>query len=434
MTYFLNNSRDFLTVDPTVNSKGRTDQTFSTRGQLIQLVLSIGASANLLQYLGTFSRELNSPTWQSATNPIPQRFQLGKLSFLGNTPLTPGSSPSPAPTGTPAANIKAAFGLQWSTAFRRWQYVGTQGTSLLSAIPTPAPGGSPAPDFFQILSYAYSNPGPTPTIDKILALGAAIIDQYDTDQVTTAIEYGPSPKPIAWGMENRSPPVLMGLASPSPSTTPSPSPSGYIVLQRPFQNVGELGYAYNPIIGQTLDFKTSGSPAAALLDFFTYNTTDNKATYNLPYPLRAGPVNVNTRNAPVLAAILTGALPSETPMPGGVVAADANTAATSIVASTSATPAMNRQDIARLASVVTTVPFSTNEETRETVARALSDTTQTRTWGLLIDVIAQSGKYAPGETDLRKFNVTGEQHYWVHVAIDRFTRWVIDKQIEVVNE
>ena len=95
---------------------------------------------------------------------------------------------------------------------------------------------------------------------------------------------------------------------------------------------------------------------------------------------------------------------------------------------------MNRQDIARLASVVTTVPFSTNEETRETVARALSDTTQTRPWGLLIDVIAQSGKYAPGETDLRRFNVTGEQHYWVHVAIDRFTGWVIDKQIEVVNE
>ena len=121
-------------------------------------------------------------------------------------------------------------------------------------------------------------------------------------------------------------------------------------------------------------------------------------------------------------------------MPAGVAAPDANTAATVIVASTSATPAMNRQDIARLASVVTNVPFSTNEETRETVARALTDTTQTRTWGLLIDVIAQSGKYAPGETDLRKFNVTGEQHYWVHVAIDRFTGWVIDKQIEVVNE
>jgi hypothetical protein len=30
--------------------------------------------------------------------------------------------------------------------------------------------------------------------------------------------------------------------------------------------------------------------------------------------------------------------------------------------------------------------------------------------------------------------VEGEQRYWVHVAIDRFTGQVIDKQIEVVNE
>jgi hypothetical protein len=323
--------------------------------------------------------------------------------------------------------------LQWSTTFRRWQYVGTQGTSLLAAIPAPAPNGSPAPDFFQILNYGL----PGHPIGQILSLGAAIIDQYDTDQVTTAIEYGPSPQPIAWGMENRSPPVLMGLASPSPSPTPSSSPPGYIVLQRPFQNVAELGYAYNPITGSTLDFRTAGSNDAPLLDLFTYNTTDNKATYNLPYPLRAGPVNVNTRNAPVLAALLTGALPSETPLPAGVAASDANTAATSIVASTSATPAMNRQDIARLASVVTNVPFSTNEETRETVARALSDTTQTRTWGLLIDVVAQSGRYAPDATSVgqaSKFVVQGEQHYWVHVAIDRFTGRVLDKQIEVVNE
>jgi len=31
-------------------------------------------------------------------------------------------------------------------------------------------------------------------------------------------------------------------------------------------------------------------------------------------------------------------------------------------------------------------------------------------------------------------NVEGEQHYWVHVAIDRFTGQIIGKQIEVVNE
>jgi len=30
--------------------------------------------------------------------------------------------------------------------------------------------------------------------------------------------------------------------------------------------------------------------------------------------------------------------------------------------------------------------------------------------------------------------IESEQRYWVHVAIDRFTGEVLDKQIEVVNE
>jgi Tfp pilus assembly protein PilX len=428
VTYFVNNSRDFLTVSPTLNSKGRTDQAFTTRSQLIQLVVSLGDTnpnaniTNLLQYLGTFSRELNAPTWQSATNPISTRFQLDKISLLNPTP----------PTSTQAMDIKAYFGLQWSTTTTRWQYVGTQGTSLLSAIPTPAPGGSPAPDFFQILSYAYANPGPTPTIDKILALGASIIDQYDADQVTTGIDYAPAPA-VAWGAEDRTPAIPMG--SPGPSPLPTPIPGYSPVLQRPFQNVGELGYAYNRVTGNTLNFYASASGDAALLDFFTYNTTDNTAIYSLPYPLRAGPVNINTRNSAVIAAILKSALPNEPPTTAGVPSSAANTAATNLVIGTVAQPAVSRQDITRLAGLpgVGDAIGSTDEQ-KETIARALTDATQTRTWGLLIDVIAQSGKYAPGETDLRRFNVTGEQHYWVHVAIDRFTGWVIDKQIEVVNE
>src|SRR5437899_7323695 len=231
-------------------------------------------------------------------------------------------------------------------------------------------------------------------------------------------------------MEDADPPIAMGSPSPSPVPTPI---SGYVVLQRPFQNVGELGYAYNPASGATLNFYTSGSSEAALLDFFTYNTTNNTGTYNLLYPLRAGPVNINTRNSAVIAALLKSALPNEPPTTAGVPSSAATPAATLIAAATASQPAISRQDIARLAAAVGTTIGST-EEQKETVARALSDMTQTRTWGLLIDVIAQSGRYAPGETDLRKFVVAGEQHYWVHVAIDRFTGWVIDKQIEVVNE
>lgn len=52
----------------------------------------------------------------------------------------------------------------------------------------------------------------------------------------------------------------------------------------------------------------------------------------------------------------------------------------------------------------------------------------------MIDVIAQSGRYAPGATNLANFITEGEQRYWVHVAIDRFTGQVIDRQIEVVKE
>jgi hypothetical protein len=53
----------------------------------------------------------------------------------------------------------------------------------------------------------------------------------------------------------------------------------------------------------------------------------------------------------------------------------------------------------------------------------------------MLDAIAQSGRYPPGATNLQNgFAIEEEQRYWVHVAIDRFTGRVLDKQVEVVNE
>jgi hypothetical protein len=70
----------------------------------------------------------------------------------------------------------------------------------------------------------------------------------------------------------------------------------------------------------------------------------------------------------------------------------------------------------------------------ESAVRALSNTGQTRVWNLMIDVIAQTGRFGPGATDLAKFAVDGEKRYWVHLAIDRFTGKVLDQQVEVVHE
>ena len=94
-------------------------------------------------------------------------------------------------------------------------------------------------------------------------------------------------------------------------------PANYALLNRRFESVGEFGYAYNPASttpSKTLDFASSASHDKPLLDFFTYNSAG----------VRAGFVNLNTRNIPVLASIIRGAwvhdpgtelLPSPTPAP-----------------------------------------------------------------------------------------------------------------------
>src|SRR5205809_1140751 len=100
-------------------------------------------------------------------------------------------------------------------------------------------------------------------------------------------------------------------------------------------------------------------------------------------------------------------------------------------------PAQSRADIARIASVVTSAPFNTalTQDKQDTFARALSETTQTRTWGLLIDVVAQTGHYKPNATSLQNdFVVEGEKHYWLHVAIDRFDGTIVGQQLEEVTE
>jgi hypothetical protein len=54
--------------------------------------------------------------------------------------------------------------------------------------------------------------------------------------------------------------------------------------------------------------------------------------------------------------------------------------------------------------------------------------------GVKIDVIAQSGRYPSSANSLSDFVVEGGKRYWLHVAIDRFTRQVIDQQLEEVFE
>jgi hypothetical protein len=401
VNYFLDTSRDFRTVATNLSSN-RTDQGFITRAELIKLRSDTGAgAATMLQYLGTFSRESNHSTWGNSGTELAGRFPLSRFDLFAITP----------PTN--AAAIQQYFGLNYVPASgptaEHWRYCGTSGNALLSAIPSVS-GNSQSPDLFPLLKYAL----PIGTsISEILSIGASLIDQRDQNDDTTWIEFGdPAAPQKAFGVDKN--------ASSEPGAPPPPST--VLVLNRDFRNVGELGYAYKN--GSTsLDFRTAGSSDAPLLDLFTYNTATP----------RSGIVNLNTQNIYVLAAILMGAITTESSS-ATVPRTAATPAATNIINATTSLPAIGRQDVARLASAVTHSTFTPNEETKETTARALAEVGQTRTWGLMIDVIAQTGRYPPNAASLANFVVEGEKRYWLHVAIDRFTGQIIDQQLEPVYE
>ena len=243
-----------------------------------------------------------------------------------------------------------------------------------------------------------------------------------------------------------------------------------IVLNRPFKNVGELGYVFSGTPWKNIDFFTSESGDAPLLDIFCINdSSDSNA-------LTAGKVNLNTRQIPVLQAIIAGAYKDEqnsysTP-PAWKLAdltvgtnSEASKAATALVARTTNAasgqgPLMNVANLVGrfvqgysnpvssqpfggfsddLTSVFTANTASSNiQRFREAPIRALASVGQTRVWNLMIDVVAQTGRYpssaSSAATPLAAFLVEGEQRYWVHIAIDRYTGQIIDKQVEVVKE
>ena len=213
-------------------------------------------------------------------------------------------------------------------------------------------------------------------------------------------------------------------------TTTAMLPTDFVdrpqILNRPFQSVAELGQVFRDQPWKTLDFTTGSSADAALLDMFTLHDAS----------MEAGKTSLNTKNKVLLTAILSQATKRLTDPTGAtaITSAQRNNIVDAVFAITSAQPIIRKTDLLTQLASNASVTSLGNKEARELVMRAFSDACQTRTWNLLIDVIAQSGRYATGETNLNRFIVEGEQHYWVHVAIDRFTGQVIDKQIEAVNE
>lgn len=252
------------------------------------------------------------------------------------------------------------------------------------------------------------------------------------------------------------------------------------LLNRPFRSVAEMGYAFRGIAWKELDFFTSESGDSALLDAFCLNELDN-APDNVAV---AGRFSLNSRQPAVLEAVISGASKAE----GGVLspqearrAAEALTTWTADTTSNSSgfltkgplrnrgelvgkfvstggavLPAgggsqINRADVTNYdgsiafsgysslltsgsGGVFSTAADASIKRRRESVMRALVDSGNARTWNLLIDLVAQVGRYPGHTSSLNQFVVEGETRFWVHVAIDRFTGKIIDIQTEIITE
>jgi hypothetical protein len=503
--YFLGEKAPFGTPFTTVSAvpwgaPARTDQAVMNRQELIRLQRTLCTDPvtgsyddtkfpqGLLQYLGTFSREYNrpAPSWPGLSGALASaRWDMNNLQILIPTPWWyPGNHGQGHAYGKQRAengDLERLFGLVWVPGtfaagtretdpnyYGHWRY-----THTLDQLPV-----SGDPDFFQVINYALKQKnGGVSDPATVFNVGAAIIDQYDTDDLhdsppagsdtgntITIIDYlnNGNAFAYAYGVESMSyddyrgnldrPPFAPGPVSPPPfPPTPAllPPSTNYTFLDRRFENVGEFGYAYNPLsttTSKTLDFALSvNDHDTPLLDMFTYNTAGN----------RAGILNLNTRNGPVLASIIRGAwvhdLGAENPPNPAtdlVLQNQALDAAQGIVQeTTSATPGrgpvLTRADVGRLAAAATSklvadgLWSSPSEEKKQAMSRALAEAGQARTWNVMIDVIAQTGKYTPGTADLTdpaKFVVQGEKRYWLHIALDRDDGTVLGSQLEQVTE
>jgi Tfp pilus assembly protein PilX len=279
--------------------------------------------------------------------------------------------------------------------------------------------------------------------------------------------------------------------------TPSPEQidSRPVILNRPFQSVAELGYVFSGTPWKNLDFFQPESGNAALLDMFCINDTSDANAVS------AGQLNLNTRQVPVVQAVLslankdlwnasTAAVSATSPAPPaaytllGGATSQAKTMAQLLVTRTAVGPSSGpnsgngpqplqnisdlvgrwitpvrvtvqnpsmsstatggldglascdgfTRDLATAAIAASPDPTHNIQRYEEAAIRALANVGQTRVWNLMFDIVAQTGRYPVNASTLDNFLVQGQQHYWVHVAIDRLTGQVLDKQVEVVQQ
>lgn len=208
-----------------------------------------------------------------------------------------------------------------------------------------------------------------------------------------------------------------------------------VVLNRPYQSVGELGYVFRDTPWKTLSFFDETSADGALLELFCV-TEEPEIT--------AARLNLNTRQPLILEALLSGSSLSDngSTLMSSTQARDIGQSFVDYSFDADGSPS---DDLLRTPAYLPDFMSSSElsglsglsiiKYQREAIVRAIANVTQTRTWNLLIDVVTQAGRFPSSSgTSAQDFVVEGEKRFWVSIAIDRYTGRIIERQVENVDE
>lgn len=389
-------------------------------------ILGIGLAKVPLQFTGSVPSPAGSPTWYKA---IPSMYRLPSVPFTYQLEYE-----DTAGSGVWILYDEKRWTLPATVCDVHWELHGF----------VPATAGDPARNPLLV----FSDPRSARFAPSVGALGEPLdvlqMDYFKNDDLTRPYVSD------ADGLVRRA----MGVES--PGLTLVDEDARPRVLNRPFQSVGEMAFAFSGSPWKQLDFAISESGCAGLLDVFCIVGSPD------PNGIQAGRVDLNTRQVPVLKALLDKAAWT---VDGGTMftLSDAwsQEIAGRLVNRTKIKPLRNVAELAGAwegggsvsggsllgsayydgfgkDSISMLSAYPGGAQARNAVIRALADAGQTRVWNLLLDVIVQSGKYpAPfrgAPPPLQSFIVNGEKRVWLHVALDRLTGEVIETQVEYPSE
>jgi len=240
------------------------------------------------------------------------------------------------------------------------------------------------------------------------------------------------PGDARWIPRNIHPARLAITLPPDVSSTPNADvlAARPTILDRPFRNVAELGCVFRDIPWKSLDLFSPDSADSRLLDIFSI---EDRATVT-------GKINPNLARVETLQALVRGS------------SLDPSSSSNSTVSSSTADSVANIfgglnpvsspiHSSANMTARLSTSPvskadggYSPYKTKAENFIRALSSTTDTRNWQLMLDVVAQSGRIAPSSTNFQDFVVEGQKRFFVYLTLDRITGEIVDKYVEPVYE